>query len=93
MALPSGRDTRYHMCQILHTETGERNALQNGWRIREGSLIPDPNLSHILQGQNINDVKALGFCKLKLEQLNPMDVLEMTAVQFFLRAEPAQGNK
>jgi len=66
---------------------------QTGWIIREGRLNPDPNLSHMLQGRNINDVKSLSIGKLKLDELNQMDVLELTSVQFFIRAEPAPENK
>ena len=62
---------------------------QTGWLIRDGRLNPDPSLSCILQGRNINEIKTVSLGKLKLEELSPMDVLELMAVQFFIRAEPA----
>jgi len=65
---------------------------QTGWLIREGRMNPDPNLSYILQGENLGGIKTLSLGKLKLEGLNPMDVLELMAVQFFIRAEPAPQN-
>lgn len=62
---------------------------QTGWLIRDGRLNPDPNLSCILRGEILDEIKTLSLGKLKLEGLNPMDVLELMAVQFFIRAEPA----
>jgi len=61
---------------------------QTGWLIREGRMNPDPNLSHLLQDKNISEIKTLSLGKLKLEDLVPMDVVELMAVQFFIRAEP-----
>lgn len=61
---------------------------QTGWLIREGRTNPDPNLSHMLQGKNPDEIKTLSLGKLKLEGLNQMDIVELIAVQFFIRAEP-----
>jgi SAM-dependent methyltransferase len=66
---------------------------QTGWLIRERRMNPDPNLSHVLQGKNINEITTLSLGKLKLEGLVQMDVVELMAVQFFIRAEPAPSNK
>jgi len=63
--------------------------IQTGWLIREGRMNPDPSLSHIIEGNNLDQTKTLSFGKLKLEGLNQMDVLELLAIQFFIRAEPA----
>ena len=62
---------------------------QTGWLIREGRMNPDPDLSHIIQGKNLDQITTLSRGKLKLEGLNQMDVLELIAIQFFIRAEPA----
>jgi 2-polyprenyl-3-methyl-5-hydroxy-6-metoxy-1,4-benzoquinol methylase len=62
---------------------------QTGWLIREGRMNPDPNLSYIVEGKSLEEIKTLSAGKLKLEGLNPMDVLELMAVQFFIRAESA----
>jgi len=61
---------------------------QTGWLIREGRMNPDPNLSYLVQGKNLDEIKTLSLGKLKLEGLNQMDVVELIAVQFFIRAEP-----
>ena len=61
---------------------------QTGWLIREGRMNPDPNLSYLVQGRNLDEIKTLSLGKLKLEGLNQMDVVELIAVQFFIRAEP-----
>jgi 2-polyprenyl-3-methyl-5-hydroxy-6-metoxy-1,4-benzoquinol methylase len=61
---------------------------QTGWQIREGRMNPDPNLSHLVQGKNPDEIKTLNLGKLKLEGLNQMDVVELIAVQFFIRAAP-----
>jgi 2-polyprenyl-3-methyl-5-hydroxy-6-metoxy-1,4-benzoquinol methylase len=62
---------------------------QTGWLIRDGRLNPDSSLSYIVDGKNLEEIKTLSAGKLKLEGLNPMDVLELMAIQFFIRAEPA----
>jgi len=62
---------------------------QTGWLIRERRMNPDSDLSHIIQGKNLDQIKMLSLGKLKLEGLNQMDVLELIAIQFFIRAEPA----
>ncbi len=62
---------------------------QTGWLIREGRLNPDPGLSHLIQGKSLDQINSLSQGKLKLEGLEPMDVLELVAIQFFIRAEPA----
>jgi SAM-dependent methyltransferase len=61
---------------------------QTGWLIREGRMNPDPNLSYLLEGRNLDEIKTLSHGKLKLEGLNQMDVVELIAIQFFIRAEP-----
>ena len=62
---------------------------QTGWQIREGRMNPDPSLAHLTQGKDLNQIDMLGMGKLKLEGLNQMDVIELIAMQFFIRAEPA----
>jgi len=66
---------------------------QTGWLIREGRMNPDPNLSHILHEKSINEIKTVSIGKLRLEGLEQMDVVELLAVQFFIRAEPSPINK
>jgi SAM-dependent methyltransferase len=61
---------------------------QTGWLIREGRMNPDPNLSYIIQGKSLDQINTLNLGKLKLEGLSQMDVIELMAVQFFIRAEP-----
>ena len=62
---------------------------QTGWLIREGRMNPDPSLSHLIQGKNLDQIDTFSLGKLKLEGLNQMDVVELIAIQFFIRAEPA----
>jgi hypothetical protein len=47
----------------------------------------------MFEGKNLNEIKTVSMGKLKLEGLNSMDVVELMAVQFFLRAEPAPLSK
>jgi 2-polyprenyl-3-methyl-5-hydroxy-6-metoxy-1,4-benzoquinol methylase len=62
---------------------------QTGWQIREGRMNPDPNLSHLIEGKRLDQIDTFSLGKLKLEGLNQMDVVELIAIQFFIRAEPA----
>lgn len=61
---------------------------QTGWLIRDGRMNPDPRLTHLLDGKNFDEIKTISMGKLKLEGLNSMDVVELMAVQFFIRAVP-----
>jgi SAM-dependent methyltransferase len=61
---------------------------QTGWLIREGRMNPDPNLTFLVEGKNLDEIRTISLGKLKLEGLNQMDVVELIAVQFFIRAEP-----
>ena len=56
-------------------------------------MNPDPCLAHLAEGKKIEEVKTISIGKLKLEGLNSMDVVELMAVQFFIRAEPAPNKK
>lgn len=62
---------------------------QTGWLIRDGRMNPDPRLTHLVEGRNLDEIKTISMGKLKLEGLNSMDVVELMAVQFFICAEPA----
>lgn len=62
---------------------------QTGWLIRDGRMNPDPRLVHMLEGKNLNEMKSISMGKLRLEGLGSMDVVELMAIQFFIRAEPA----
>lgn len=62
---------------------------QTGWQIREGRMNPDPSLSHLIQGKSLDQIDSFSLGKLNLEGLNQMDVVELIAIQFFFRAEPA----
>ena len=63
---------------------------QTGWTIGETRVNPDPRLSPLFEGKKLDEIKAISFGKLKLEGLNQIDVAELTAVQFFIRAVPAR---
>ena len=62
---------------------------QTGWLIRDGRMNPDPRLIPMFEGKNLDEIKTVSMGKLKLEGLNSMDVVELMAVQFFIRAEVA----
>ena len=62
---------------------------QTGWLIGDARMNPDPRLVHLVEGKNFEDIKEISFGKLKLEGLRSIDVLELIAVQFFIRAAPA----
>lgn len=61
---------------------------QTGWIIGDARINPDPRLVHLIEGKNFEEIKAISFGKLKLEDLKSIDVLELIAVQFFIRAVP-----
>jgi len=42
---------------------------QTGWTIGETRVNPDPRLTPLFDGKNLNEIKTLSFGKLKLEGL------------------------
>ena len=63
---------------------------QTGWRVVEQKINFDPSLSPLLQGQDVSKIHRVDAGSLKLENLSEKDVLELLALQFFLKAIPAQ---
>jgi SAM-dependent methyltransferase len=59
---------------------------QTGWIIGDSRMNPDPSLTPLFEGKNLHEIKTISFGNLKLEGLQLMDVVELMAVQFFIRA-------
>lgn len=59
---------------------------QTGWKISDARMNPDPSLTDMFEGKNLDEIKSLGMGNLKLEGLKKIDVVELMAVQFFIRA-------
>lgn len=62
---------------------------QTGWQAGEVRINPDSRLMPSFQDKDLSQVKTINAGKLKLEDLNEQDVLELLALQFFIRATPA----
>lgn len=63
---------------------------QTGWIVDEIRINPDPQLSAVYQGKDINTINALEAGPLQLNGLTAIDILELIALQFFVRAHPAE---
>ncbi len=61
---------------------------QTGWIISDARMNPDPSLTGMFEGNNLDEMKSISMGKLKLEGLKKIDVVELIAVQFFIRAVP-----
>lgn len=62
---------------------------QTGWKIDEIRINPDPRLTPSFAGKDLGEIKTINAGKLKLEALTRNDVLELMALQFFVKATPA----
>jgi hypothetical protein len=51
-------------------------------------MNPDPRLTGMFEGKNLDEMKSISMGKLKLEGLKKIDVIELMALQFFIRAVP-----
>lgn len=61
---------------------------QTGWQVVDQKVNPDPSLWHLLQGQDVSKINRIDAGFMKLENLSAQDVLELFALQFFLKAIP-----
>jgi 2-polyprenyl-3-methyl-5-hydroxy-6-metoxy-1,4-benzoquinol methylase len=61
---------------------------QTGWIISDARMNPDPRLTGMFEGKNLDEMKSISMGKLKLEGLKKIDVVELMALQFFIRAVP-----
>lgn len=64
---------------------------QTGWKTGEIRINPDPRLLPSFQGKQPSQIKSINVGKLKLENLDEQDVLELLALQFFIRATPSNS--
>lgn len=62
---------------------------ETGWRTHEIRVNPDPQLTPKFAGRSLADVRSIDTPKLSLKNLTQEDVLELLALQFFMRASPA----
>jgi 2-polyprenyl-3-methyl-5-hydroxy-6-metoxy-1,4-benzoquinol methylase len=62
---------------------------ETGWRAEEIRINPDPQVMPGFAGRNLAEVRSIDTPKLSLKNLTHADVLELVALQFFLRASPA----
>ena len=63
-----------------------------GWRVDELLFNPDPDVLAAFGGRDPADIKSIDVGNLQLKNLNPIDVMELIALQFFIRAVPAVDN-
>lgn len=61
---------------------------QTGWTICETRVNPDPSLTSALAGRNIDTISDIVVGKLRLENLERKDVVDLMALQFLIRAVP-----
>jgi len=59
---------------------------QTGWVIGDSRVNPDPSLAPLYEGKDLSEIRSINMGNLKLEGLNQMDVAELIAIQFFIRA-------
>jgi 2-polyprenyl-3-methyl-5-hydroxy-6-metoxy-1,4-benzoquinol methylase len=62
---------------------------ETGWRTHEIRANPDPQLQQAFAGRNLADVRSIDTQYVSLKNLTQVDVLELLALQFFIRASPA----
>jgi len=61
---------------------------ETGWAVDEIRINPDPRLVPLFQGRDLSVVTTINIGSLSLQHLNHQDVLELSALQFFVRARP-----
>jgi len=61
---------------------------QTGWKVSHITTNPDSRLSSHFQNKDLNSIDTITAGKLKLESINKEDVLELMALQFYIRAVP-----
>ena len=62
---------------------------QTGWQAQEVKFNLDPRLMPSFKDVDLSTIQQINAGKLKLENLSHEDVLELLALQFFIRATPA----
>jgi 2-polyprenyl-3-methyl-5-hydroxy-6-metoxy-1,4-benzoquinol methylase len=62
---------------------------QTGWTVTEIRMNPDRRLAGAFGEKSFDEIKSVKIDRLTIEGLNPMDVMELTTLQFFFRAQPA----
>ena len=62
---------------------------ETGWTLDHIRFNLDPQLQAAIQGQRLEDITSLNIGNMHLQDLTHMDVVELMALQFFLRARPA----
>ncbi len=61
---------------------------QTGWQATEIRINPDPRLVPAFEGKDLSQIQNIELDNLKLTGLSQEDVLELLALQLFIRAEP-----
>jgi 2-polyprenyl-3-methyl-5-hydroxy-6-metoxy-1,4-benzoquinol methylase len=61
---------------------------QTGWDVSEIRINPSPQLSEIFKGYDLSTINTIEAGPLVLRNLTHQDVLELIALQFFIRACP-----
>ena len=61
---------------------------QTGWHIDHLGINYDSSLVPMLQGNEMSQIRSIDAGQLKLENLTQEDVVELLALQFFIRAVP-----
>ena len=64
--------------------------MQTGWVVDEIRINPDPQLTEVFKDKDLNAIDTLEAGSLQLKHLSTVDVLELVALQFFVRAHPAK---
>jgi 2-polyprenyl-3-methyl-5-hydroxy-6-metoxy-1,4-benzoquinol methylase len=77
-----------HLRFFTRTQALEMLA-ETGWRTHELRVNPDPQVQQAFAGKSLADVRSIDTPNLSLKNLTQLDVLELLALQFFLRASPA----
>jgi len=71
--------TRSTMAQML---------VETGWSIDEIRANPDPSLIQAFKGRDLSSISTINIDSVTLTNLSYEDVVELLAVQFFVRARP-----
>jgi len=61
---------------------------QTGWQATEIRINPDPRLMPAFEGKDLSQIQNIELDNLKLTGLSQEDVLELLALQLFIRAVP-----
>ena len=61
---------------------------QTGWQTSHININPDTNVSAHFQEKDLKTISTITAGKLKLDNINEEDVLELMALQFYIRAVP-----